>query len=115
MERNPEEGVPSKRSGAHSHLQTGGRYRRWVEKFQEKSSWPSDPKDIRESFLLGQWEVSSKWLNVDVYFSLGLGGKFPVSHLQKGGSPVLTWFPFVHPNRDIYIYIIKSAMFEPTV
>jgi hypothetical protein len=28
------EWVPSKRAGAHNHLQTGGRYRRWVEKSQ---------------------------------------------------------------------------------
>jgi hypothetical protein len=35
---------------------------------------------------------------VGVYFSLGLDGEFPVSHLQGRGSPVLTWLPFVHPN-----------------
>jgi hypothetical protein len=35
---------------------------------------------------------------VDVYFALWLGGEFPVSHLQGGGSPILTWLCFVHPN-----------------
>jgi hypothetical protein len=28
---------------------------------------------------------------MDVYFSLGPGGEFLVSHLQGGGGPVLTW------------------------
>jgi hypothetical protein len=29
---------------------------------------------------------------MDVYFSLGLGGEFPVSHLQGAGGPDLTGF-----------------------
>jgi hypothetical protein len=31
-------------------------------------------------------------------FSSGPGGKFPVSHLQGGGDPVLTRLLFVQPN-----------------
>jgi hypothetical protein len=37
---------------------------------------------------------------VDVYFPLGSGGKFSISHLQMGEGPFLTWLPFVHPNKN---------------
>jgi hypothetical protein len=77
-------------AGAHSHLQTGDRYRRLVEKPQEvhwvgKSSigpltlpteWLKD-----DGYLSFMWGVSSKWLKVDVCYSLGPGGEFSVSHL----------------------------------
>jgi hypothetical protein len=36
-------------------------------------------------FFQTRWRISGKWLKVDVYFSLGLGGEFPVSHLQGVG------------------------------
>jgi hypothetical protein len=69
-----------------------------VEKSQEEQwavKWanlqgPSVPPKI----MVRAGYSSSKWLKVDVYFSLGPGGEFPVSHLPQGGGPVLTWLPF---------------------
>jgi hypothetical protein len=50
----------------------------------DNPQWHSDHGIGVGNSFLARWGVSSKWLKVDVYFSLGLGGEFSISHLQVG-------------------------------
>jgi hypothetical protein len=100
-EKEPVEGISSKRARAHLPLTNWGSYGCLVEDVLGRLlgwkifNWPSDPLKI---WINGGseagWGFSSKWLKVDVCYSWRVSSK----PLVKGRGLVLMWLPYVHPN-----------------
>jgi hypothetical protein len=101
-EKNSLEAFPSKRAVLQSCLLTVNRYRKLVLEVQGRREsqeelprrsldrnmlhWPSATPEIMELFFEAGWEISSKWLKVNVCYSLGLGEEFSESHCDEEGS-----------------------------
>jgi hypothetical protein len=100
-EKNSLEAFPSKRAVLQSCLLTVNRYRKLVLEVQGRREsqgelprrsldrntlhWPSATAEIMESFFEAGWEISSKWLKVNVCYSLGLGVEFQKATCDEEG------------------------------